>query len=73
MDTGARNEEVKALLGRLPEENKTLAEAVFLFLARVAEHAHRNKMTSTNLAMLFADILLRPLKADSSGIFHISI
>jgi hypothetical protein len=55
-----RRNTVASLLERLPTPNRALAQVLFLYLARLADHAHRNQMNSTNLAMIFGPLLLRP-------------
>jgi Rho GTPase-activating protein 10 len=65
-----RRSSVAGLLERLPAPNRALAQVLFLYLARLADHAHRNHMNSTNLAMIFGPLLLRP-QHESVGTFCI--
>jgi Rho GTPase-activating protein 10 len=67
-----RRSSVAGLLERLPAPNRALAQVLFLYLARLADHAHRNHMTSTNLAMIFGPLLLRP-QHESVGTFALSV
>ncbi len=44
--------------GRLPEANYTLLKYIVTFLVRVMDHSEFNKMSASNLAILFAPNLL---------------
>jgi hypothetical protein len=55
-----RTEEFEALLQKLPKDNFSLMKALCLFLVNVASYKDVNKMTSDNLAIVFAPNLLRP-------------
>ncbi len=50
---------LRLLIHGLPEANKSLTFYLCSFLREVAEHASLNKMSSDNLAMVFAPNLLR--------------
>lgn len=65
-----RRSSVAGLLERLPAPNRALAQVLFLYLARLADHAHRNHMNSTNLAMIFGPLLLRPQHESVESMLH---
>lgn len=48
------------LVSMLPTPNRALAEILLLFLSRVGEHSNKNKMTPSNLGIVFGQLLLRP-------------
>ena len=50
---------MKNLLNALPEVNVTLLKELIQFLHKVAEHSAKNKMTMSNLAIVFGPELLR--------------
>jgi hypothetical protein len=44
----------------LPSINKTVVKYLLSFLSEVASHSAENKMTSSNLSIVFGPNLLRP-------------
>eukprot|EP01132_Coremiostelium_polycephalum_P006264 gene6264-7804_t len=50
----------KSLLSALPKDNSDLLQVVLKFLYTIHLNSDRNKMTSSNLAIVFAPTLLRP-------------
>lgn len=54
------NSKLRDLFDKLPRNNKLLAGCLFLFLSNVAKQSSENKMTTSNLAIVFGQILLRP-------------
>mmetsp|Transcript_1747 Transcript_1747/g.6228 ORF Transcript_1747/g.6228 Transcript_1747/m.6228 type:complete len:287 (-) Transcript_1747:90-950(-) len=59
-DTPDCKEKLKKIFARLPEPNKWTAACLFKFLSNVALQSSENKMTTTNLAIVFGQIVLRP-------------
>jgi integrin-linked kinase-associated serine/threonine phosphatase 2C len=59
-DNENKTQRLRTLVQQLPANNRALCEILLLFLARVVEHSDKNKMSSTNLAMLFGALLLQP-------------
>lgn len=59
-DTPDCKSKLKTIINRLPEPNKWTAACLFKFLSNVANQSSENKMTTTNLAIVFGQILLRP-------------
>jgi len=64
---GQRRDAVAQLLTeQLPAPNRALAQVLFLYLARLADHALRNRMDAASLGDIFGPLLLRP-QPDSSA------
>lgn len=57
--------QLMALVGRLPKANKAIAAALFSLLAKVAAHSETNLMTPSNIAIVFAPVLLWPKSQDA--------
>mmetsp|Transcript_10762 Transcript_10762/g.33026 ORF Transcript_10762/g.33026 Transcript_10762/m.33026 type:complete len:462 (+) Transcript_10762:104-1489(+) len=55
-----RVERLKDAVRRLPPLNKAVADSLFLFMCRVRQYQELNQMTAHNVAIVFAQILLRP-------------
>ncbi len=55
-----RAEEIKLLIESLPRENVLLLERVFGLCYKVAENAHVNRMTTSNIAALMGPNILYP-------------
>ncbi len=55
-----RAEEIKLLIESLPRENVLLLERVFGLCHKVAENAHVNRMTTSNIAALMGPNILYP-------------
>ncbi|KAN0011955.1 hypothetical protein ACTFIU_000174 [Dictyostelium citrinum] len=51
---------IKSLLSALPKENYDLLQILLKFLHTIQLHSSINKMTSSNLAIVFSPTLLRP-------------
>jgi len=51
---------IKQTLSKLPQMNYRILRFLIQFLAEIALHADANKMTSTNLSIVFGPSLLRP-------------
>ncbi|KAM9989661.1 hypothetical protein ACTFIY_005703 [Dictyostelium cf. discoideum] len=51
---------IKSLLSALPKENYDLLQILLKFLNTIQVHSSINKMTSSNLAIVFSPTLLRP-------------
>jgi len=51
---------LRDIVKKLPLHNRMIANCLFLYLSRVVTKSEVNKMTSTNLAIVFGQILLRP-------------
>ncbi|EGC29951.1 hypothetical protein DICPUDRAFT_158397 [Dictyostelium purpureum] len=51
---------IKSLLSALPKENYDLLQILLKFLYTIQLHSNKNKMTSSNLAIVFSPTLLRP-------------
>jgi hypothetical protein len=58
--TPKRCEQLRELLGTLPKHSFALLRHLCVFLVRVATNSAVNKMTSDNIAIVFAPNLLRP-------------
>eukprot|EP01087_Luapelamoeba_hula_P011340 TRINITY_DN306_c2_g1_i2.p1 TRINITY_DN306_c2_g1~~TRINITY_DN306_c2_g1_i2.p1 ORF type:complete len:493 (+),score=158.99 TRINITY_DN306_c2_g1_i2:87-1481(+) len=67
-DTPSRLRNLRILLNGLPEANKSIIFYLLRFLSRVVEKEAINKMSSANLAMIFAPNLLRAQKEELSQI-----
>ncbi|EXJ92481.1 hypothetical protein A1O3_01033 [Capronia epimyces CBS 606.96] len=57
-DDVVRRDSIHALVNSLPDPNYATLRAVTLHLYRVAQHSDRNKMTISNLAIVFAPTLM---------------
>ncbi|KAL6070400.1 Rho GTPase-activating protein 29, variant 2 [Balamuthia mandrillaris] len=66
----AKSQRLQELMQELPPHNRVLAEILFLFLARMVEHVEHNKMTASNLAMIFGPLLLRPQIETIDSMMH---
>jgi hypothetical protein len=55
-----RLEGLKNILDRLPQSNAGLLEYLMSFLSRVAEYSATNRMSASNLAIVFSPNILRP-------------
>lgn len=53
----------QALVGKLPEVNRTLLLFLLQHLRRVAEHSDKNRMPSSNIAAVMGPNILRPEQA----------
>lgn len=62
------------ILGRLPEDNYELLKYLITFLVKVVDRSDLNKMTASNLAIVFGPNLLwsRQQQASLSSIMHIN-
>jgi len=58
------SQQIAALLLKLPKPNLWLLRAICTFLLEVAQHSDRNRMTFTNLAVVFGPNLLRNADED---------
>ncbi|EFA75183.1 RhoGAP domain-containing protein [Heterostelium album PN500] len=59
-DKNAKIAFIKSLLSALPKENQEILQMVLKFLYTVQLHQEKNKMTSANIAIVFAPTMLRP-------------
>jgi hypothetical protein len=57
-DDTVRRDTVHALVNGLPDPNYATLRVITLHLHRVAQHSDRNKMTHSNLAIVFAPTLM---------------
>mmetsp|Transcript_16904 Transcript_16904/g.43141 ORF Transcript_16904/g.43141 Transcript_16904/m.43141 type:complete len:392 (-) Transcript_16904:86-1261(-) len=55
-----RAQALRHVLGLMPPANRTVLTAFIAFLTRVAAHSERNKMTPSNLGIVFGPALLAP-------------
>ena len=53
-----RRDSVHALVNSLPDPNYATLRVLALHLHRIAQHSDRNKMTNSNLAIVFAPTLM---------------
>lgn len=51
--------DLKALIGKLPILNKMTVECLFVFLRRVIEYSGVNRMTASNVAIVWGPNLVR--------------
>lgn len=51
--------ELKALINKLPILNKMTIECLFVFLRRVIEFSDKNRMTASNVAIVWGPNLVR--------------
>jgi len=63
-EKGAKMAFIKSLLSALPKDHSDLVQVVLKFLYTLQLHSQKNKMTCSNLAIVFAPTLLR-LKEES--------
>ncbi|KAJ9641554.1 Rho GTPase-activating protein [Coniosporium tulheliwenetii] len=59
-DDIVRRDSLHAIVNGLPDSNYATLRAVVLHLNRVQEHAERNRMSASNLAICFAPTLMGP-------------
>ncbi|XP_040179901.1 rho GTPase-activating protein 45 isoform X2 [Rana temporaria] len=59
-------EKLKGLLMELPHENKVTLEYLIKHLCRVSEIEHQNKMSPSNIGIVFGPALMRPRPTDAT-------
>jgi hypothetical protein len=64
-DKALKQERMRALIAQIPIINRNVLQYLLAFLHRVSSRSHINKMSSSNLALIFGPNLLRP-KAETA-------
>eukprot|EP00004_Rigifila_ramosa_P000035 TRINITY_DN1005_c0_g2_i2.p1 TRINITY_DN1005_c0_g2~~TRINITY_DN1005_c0_g2_i2.p1 ORF type:complete len:1171 (-),score=265.89 TRINITY_DN1005_c0_g2_i2:1914-5426(-) len=61
---------MRSLISAMPDQNRALLHELVNFLVRISRSASVNKMTASNLAIVFAPNLLRPKVDSMESIMH---